>query len=44
MKESDYDYDPSLDEIGEGIKKLEDTVTVIKRYEEIMKTQNIVKS
>ena len=37
QKESDDEYDLNVVEIGEGIKKLENAITIIKRYEEIIK-------
>ena len=40
IEESDDEYDPNLDEIGEGIKNLEDSITIIKRYEEIITAQD----
>ena len=39
IKESDDEYHPNLDEMGENISKLEDVITVIKLYEEIIKMQ-----
>ena len=39
IKESDDEYDSNLDEMGENISKLEDVITVIKLYEEIVKMQ-----
>ena len=38
--ENDKLEDPGLDEIGNGITDPAETITMIKRYEEMIKTQN----
>ena len=39
IKETDDEYDPNLDEMGENVRILKNVITVIKRYEDIIKTQ-----
>ena len=39
MKESENEHDPNLTKIDENVRKLQDAVTVIKRYKEIIKMQ-----